>query len=63
MDKWTVLAKVENFWEVVVAQQVEWSIPTPEIRDSNPTIGKKFNAKALLADCRIVSTEKECSFV
>ena len=25
-------------WEVVVAQLVEWSFPTPEIRGSNPVI-------------------------
>ena len=29
-----------NLWAVVVAQLVEWSLPTPEIRGSNPSIGK-----------------------
>ena len=28
--------------EVVVAQLVEWSLPIPEIRGSNPVIGKKL---------------------
>ena len=29
-------------WAVVVAQLVEWSIPIPEVRGSNPVIGKKL---------------------
>ena len=29
-------------WAVVVAQLVEWSIPIPEVRSSNPVIGKKL---------------------
>ena len=28
---------------VAVAQLVEWSLPTPEVRGSNPVIGKIFN--------------------
>ena len=27
---------------VVVAQLVEWSLPTPEVRGSNQVIGKKL---------------------
>ena len=27
---------------VVVAQLVEWSLPIPEVRRSNPVIGKKY---------------------
>ena len=27
-------------WEVVVAHMVEWLLPTPEVRSSNPVIGK-----------------------
>ena len=26
-------------WAVVVAQLVEWSLPIPEVRGSNPVIG------------------------
>ena len=29
-------------WAVVVALLVEWSIPIPEVRGSNPVIGKKL---------------------
>ena len=29
-------------WEVVVAQLVERSLPTPEVRGSNPVIGKIY---------------------
>ena len=29
-------------WEVVVAQLVEQSLPTPEVRGSNPVIGKIY---------------------
>ena len=28
--------------EVVVAQMVEWSLPIPEVRGSNPVIGKNL---------------------
>ena len=31
-----------NQWAVVVAQLVEQSLPIPEVRDSNPVIGKKI---------------------
>ena len=30
------------FWEVVVAQLVERSLTIPEVRGSNPVIGKKL---------------------
>ena len=33
---------VEQSWAVVVAQLVEQSLPIPEIRGSNPVIGKKI---------------------
>ena len=29
-------------WAVVVAQLVEWSLPIPEVRGSNPVIGKNL---------------------
>ena len=29
-------------WAVVVAQLVEWSLPIPEVRGSNPVIGKSL---------------------
>ena len=43
---------------VVVAQLVEWSLPTPGIRSSNLVIGK-----ILSSNCRIEKTkkEKECN--
>ena len=31
-----------NIWEVVVAQLVERSLPTPEVRGSNPVISKIY---------------------
>ena len=31
-----------NYWAVVVAQLVERSLPIPEVRSSNPVIGKKL---------------------
>ena len=32
--------KKQNIWAVVVAQLVERSLPTPEVRGLNPVIGK-----------------------
>ena len=32
---------------VVVAQLVEWSLPTPEIHSSNPDIGKILSTKCM----------------
>ena len=32
----------KSIWEVVVAQLVEWSLPIPEVRGSNPVIGKNL---------------------
>ena len=34
------LIKFSIGWAVVVAQLVEWSLPTPEVRCSKPVIGK-----------------------
>ena len=34
--------KVVLKWAVIVAQLVELSLPIPEVRGSNPVIGKKF---------------------
>ena len=38
------MANFQNFllssWAVVVAQLVEWSLPTPEVRCSNPVNGR-----------------------
>ena len=39
-------------WAVVVAQLVEQSLPTPEIRGSNPDIGK-----ILSSNCKIEKIE------
>ena len=33
---------VQPQWAVVVAQLVEWLLPIPEIRGSNPVIGKIY---------------------
>ena len=55
---WVVLvAKVEDSpeWAVVVAQLVEWSLPTPEVRSSNPIIGKILSTK-LSNSCIIEET-------
>ena len=44
--------KTKN-WAVVVAQLAEWSLPTPEVRNSNPVIGNFFlNQYFLLTVCR-----------
>ena len=32
----------KSIWEVVVAQLVEWSLLIPEVRGSNPVIGKIY---------------------
>ena len=37
----TMLTKFKDNWAVVVAQLAEWSLPTPEIRGSNPDISNK----------------------
>ena len=37
-----VLTKVRNIWAVVVTQLVERSLPAPEVRGSNPVIGRIF---------------------
>ena len=37
-----LMNKAYEFWAVVVAQLVEWSLPTPEVRGSNPVIGKNL---------------------
>ena len=42
-------------WTVVVAQLVEWSLPTPEIRGSNPYISKFY----LPSKWKIRKKEKE----
>ena len=34
---------IYDHWAVVVAQLVEQSLPTPEVRGSNPVISKKLN--------------------
>ena len=33
----------KKYWAVVVAQLVEQSLPIPEVRGSNPVIGKNLN--------------------
>ena len=32
---------VKQFWTVVVAQLVEWSVPIPQVQGLNPVIRKK----------------------
>ena len=36
-------------WAVVVAQLVERLLPTPEVRSSNPVIGKKIYIECFLS--------------
>ena len=38
----SVITKDFAVWAVVVAQLVKRSLPIPEIRGSNPVIGKKY---------------------
>ena len=40
-----------NNWEVVVAQLVEWSLPIPEIRGSNPDIDKIYIEHLFTVSC------------
>ena len=40
--------KVQHCWAVVVAQLVEGLLPPPEIRGSNPNIGKVLSTKCEL---------------
>ena len=37
-----ITESIKSTWEVVVVQLVEWSLPTPEVRGSNPVIGKIY---------------------
>ena len=39
----------KKYWAVVVAQLVERSLPIPEVRGSNPVIGKNLNLTFLLS--------------
>ena len=45
-----------NLWAVVVAQWVERSLPTSEIRSSNPVIGKFYLLLFALKSC-VVKTK------
>ena len=36
---------------MVVAQLVEWSIPVPEVRGSNPVIGKIYIEQLFTINC------------
>ena len=47
-------AKSPDARAVVVAQLAEWSLPTREIRGSNPNIGKNLSV-----NCIILKDEKE----
>ena len=38
--KWFTVPTIQLRWAVVVAQLVEWSLLTPEVRSSNAIIGK-----------------------
>ena len=43
MQQWhKMLTKAGSNWAVVVAQLVEQSLPIPEVRGSNPVIGKNL---------------------
>ena len=39
----------KHFWAVIVAQLAEWLLPTPEVRGSNPVIGKMYIGHCLLS--------------
>ena len=41
-------------WTVVVAQLVEWSLPTPEIRNSNPDISKILSSNCTIEKTKIM---------
>ena len=38
-------------WAVVVAQLVVWSLPIPQVRSSNPVIGKIYIQHMLIVNC------------
>ena len=38
-------------WPVVVAQLVEWSLPKPEVRGSNPVINKLYIKHSFTVNC------------
>ena len=40
LQNFATSAKFKSFWEVVVARLVERLLPIPDIRGSNPVIGK-----------------------
>ena len=40
-----IITKIRFWWKVAVPQLVEWSLPTPEVRSSNPVIGKIYIEK------------------
>ena len=44
---------------VVVAQLVEWSLPIPEVRGSNPVIGKTFYIEHLFTVNCVKDENKE----
>ena len=44
---------------VVVAQLVEWSLPIPEVRDSNPASGKINNKQLFNVNCFEKDENKE----
>ena len=45
-------------WAVVVVQLVERSLPTPEVRGSNPVIGKIYIEQLLTVNCVLVEKTK-----
>ena len=40
---------VKQLWAVVVAQLVELLLPTPEVRGSNPVVGKIYIEQCVLS--------------
>ena len=54
-SKQIVHIKLCQFWAVVVAQLVEQSLPIPEVRGSNPVIGKKLFICWTFVYCQLCS--------
>ena len=46
-------------WAVVVAQLVERSLPIPEVRGSNPVIGKNLSIHLTIVYCQLCIEKKK----
>ena len=51
--------KVQN-WVVLVAQEVEWSLPTTEVLSSNPNSDVKNNFQPIVIEKNSNKTGREC---